>query len=342
MRILSKKNLSAWGLLFQVVLVVVVYIFYSLRRVKGHVEADFDFSGMVFYLNYVLGAMTINFWLLPQFLYKKKYFLFTVLTLVVIAVMIFIEEGVIEHIFYPTTRGLRFSSIMNNLTSILPTVVILVGFKFAWDVLLKQKELEHLKTVVKESELQFLKTQINPHFLFNNLNNLYSYALEGSPKTPEIILELSSVLRYMLYECQEEKVLLFKEVEQLENFINLSRMQIEGRGKIFFSKSNIQNEYYIAPLIFSVFIENAIKHSSSSQDSEIEIHVHLELVGNTLHFICTNTYNDYSNTNQLDKGIGLENVRKRLELLYPDKFNLQINRTDNLYEVKLNIELEAK
>ena len=95
--------------------------------------------------------------------------------------------------------------------------MLLVGFKFAWDAQNKQTELEQLRNVVTESQLQFLKSQINPHFLFNSLNNLYSYALENSPKTPEIILELSSLLRYMLYECQEEQVPLSKEVKYLED-----------------------------------------------------------------------------------------------------------------------------
>ena len=148
---------------------------------------------------------------------------------------------------------------------------MLSGFKFGWDALGKQQEVDELKIAVKESELQFLKTQINPHFLFNNLNNLYSYAIEQSPETPEIILELSGLLRYMLYECKEDFVPLTKEVDQLENFISLSEMQVEERGSVKFSTQNILANFKIAPLILIVFIENAFKHSTASQVDNLSL-----------------------------------------------------------------------
>ncbi len=340
MQIIKKKIFSNWALLFQLGLLLLVYTFYSLRKVKGHVEPEFDLAGFTIFINYALGALIINYILLPRFLYKKKYGLFALLSLATIALVIVIEEGVIEQVFYPDTRALHFSSVLNNLVSTLPIMTILVGFKFAWDALMNQRELEQLKNVVKESELQFLKTQINPHFLFNNLNNLYAYSLENSPKTPEIILELSGVLRYMLYECKEEKVELSKEVNQLRNFINLSRLQIENRGRIDLSFVNIQKEYKVAPLIFSVFIENAVKHSSSSVENDIIIDVELKMIEDQLLFTCINSFQQNSNTDHLAKGIGLANVRKRLELLYPEKHSLMINKSNNLYEVRLSLTLD--
>jgi Putative regulator of cell autolysis len=121
-----------------------------------------------------------------------------------------------------------------------------------------------LENSVKESELQFLKYQINPHFLFNNMNNLYAHAIENSSKTPEIILEFSAVLRYMLYECKARFVALEKEIEQLKNYINLNTLQIEGSGKVDYTINGMESGFQIAPLILMVFIENAFKHSASS------------------------------------------------------------------------------
>jgi len=194
-----------------------------------------------------------------------------------------------------------------------------------------------------ESEMQFLKSQINPHFLFNNLNNLYSYAIEQSPKTPEIILELSGLLRYMLYECKEDFVPLTKEVEKLENFINLSEMQIEERGQVNFSTQNIQSNYQIAPLILIVFIENAFKHSTASQADNIEIDVNLELLETgELEFVCKNSFLLQSNTDSLSNGIGLENVKKRLELIYPNAYQINIQNNNNIYKVSLKIDLNKK
>ncbi|MEL6868001.1 MAG: histidine kinase, partial [Bacteroidota bacterium] len=182
-----------------------------------------------------------------------------------------------------------------------------------------------------------------PHFLFNNLNNLYAYAIENSPKTPEIILELSGFLRYMLYECRAAYVPLNREVEQMENFIRLNEMQVEERGEINFSSENIQSTYQIAPLILIVFIENAFKHSTASQRNQIEITVRLSLSPNgLLNFSCSNSYREQSNTEQLSKGIGLENVRKRLALIYPNAHQLDIQKTDQRYQVQLSIDLNKK
>ena len=332
---------NVWEVLFQVVLLSLVFIFYAFERFGGQVYARVDASEVAFFLNYTVAAMIINYVLLPRLLYRKKYVLFSLFTLLILAIVIFIEEGVIEQIYFPDTRGKRFPGVFVNLMAALPSITILVGFKFAWDALRKQRQLEELPSMVKESELQFLKTQINPHFLFNNLNNLYAHALEQSPKTPQIILELSGVLRYMLYECMEATVPLTKEVEQLENFVNLSKLQFENRGVIRFETGALGSGYRIAPLILSVFLENAFKHSASSQNDNIEIVISLKWKGeNTLVFQCRNSYSEQSNTHDLSKGIGLENVRKRLALIYPDRHEMHLKDENGVYDVTLAIELE--
>jgi LytS/YehU family sensor histidine kinase len=229
------------------------------------------------------------------------------------------------------------------LWGVLPVITVLSGFKFAWDALRKQQEVELLKSTIKESELKFLRSQINPHFLFNNLNNLYSYAIEFSPKTPEIILKLSSVLRYMLYECKEKYVPLTKEMEQLENFTQLYEMQIEERGEVNFSVEVNQPDYQIAPLILIVFIENAFKHSQSGQSDHIRIDIAIELSeAGELNFTCKNNFHAEANTENLAHGIGLENVRKRLQLLYPNAHKLIIEEKENQYEVYLSMQLTQK
>lgn len=295
---------------------------------------------VAFFLNYALANLFISYFLLPRFFYGKKYLQFILGVLLVITVVIVIEEFVIEKIYFPDTRGKNFPGVFYSLLDVLPVITILAGFKFGWDALGKQREVDQLKDVVKESELQFLKSQINPHFLFNNLNNLYSYAIEHSPKTPEIILELSGLLRYMLYECKERFVPLQKEVEQLENFMSLNEMQVEERGAVSFTTEGIQDSYKIAPLILIVFIENAFKHSTASQSDKIKIEVSLKLLDNgMLEFVCANSHHLQSNTDSLARGIGLENVRKRLNLIYPDAHQLNIKNEKDQYTVHLTIDL---
>lgn len=295
----------------------------------------------MFFLNYAAAAYIINYWLLPKYLYLKKYFLFTLLLAAVIGLAIFIEEGVIEQIYYPDTRGSRFPGIAFNLLTAMPIITILTGFKFAWDALTKQQQVEQLQSAVKESELQYLKSQINPHFLFNNLNNLYAYALEKSPKTPDIILELSGLLRYMLYECKAEFVPLQKEVKQLENFVSLSKLQLEERGEVEFKVNLHGVGYEIAPLILSVFVENAFKHSLSSVSDDIKIEISLEITEEgRMHFLCSNSFSEQTNTDELSNGIGLKNVIKRLNILYPKAYQLHINTDNEMYTVRLTMDLQ--
>ncbi len=341
-----KRKKSNWEfakeIFFQLGLIAVVLTFYSYEKHEGTGHFTLDFPTLTIFINYVSAAILINYLLLPKFLYPKKYIHFTFYSLLIIAAVIAIEEGIIEQIFYPDTRAKTFPDVFNNLFTAMPIITILVGFKFAWDALHQQRQLEALESAIKESELQFLKSQINPHFLFNNLNNLYSYALEQSPKTPEIILELSGVLRYMLYECKEETVPLEKEIQQLKNFVNLSKLQLEERGNVHFVQPELHSGYRIAPLILSVFIENAFKHSASSQHNNIDISIDLSWRSDgVLEFVCDNTYSENSNTESLSKGIGLENVKKRLMLLYPEQHQLSITQEKNRFKVILTLQLET-
>lgn len=327
----SKKEL-----VFQLVLLILVFLFYSFDSE----DPGFQWYHVAFFSSYVLAATIIGYWLMPKFLYPKKYVHFFGYVIVVVAITILLEELVLEQIFFPGTRRAQgFPGVFYSLLDVLPTIVILSGFKFGWDALQKQAQIEDLKSTIQESELQFLRSQINPHFLFNNLNNLYAHALEGSTKTPEIILELSGLLRYMLYECKERFVPLKKEVAQLQNFIKLNKLQIGNRGSVRFEAGNTQGNYDIAPLILIVFIENAFKHSQAGQTDNIEVSIHLEMKGNALFFNCTNNYEPTKGLESVATGIGLKNVRKRLQLLYPEKHHLQIKEGKNQYDVSLSIEL---
>lgn len=333
----KKPFISIRETVFQLILNAVVFVFYGYSRHNPQFE-EYEY---VFFLNYAAGALVINYWLLPSCIYTKKYLQFTLYFLVIVGAIILIEEFVLEQIYFPDTRGQRFIA-LGNLLNMLPIMGILSGFKFAWDALGKQKEVEELRDTVKESELQFLKSQINPHFLFNNLNNLYAHAIENSPQTPTIILELSSVMRYMLYECKAKYVSLSKEIEHLSNFINLNNLQIEGRGQVDFANPQLSKNYRIAPLILMVFVENAFKHSSSSQTEDIKISIDLKVSEEgELLFTCANTYLEQTNTQDINSGIGLENVKKRLELLYPDSHTLEVIKSETEYQVRLKMTLNS-
>jgi len=324
--------------LAQLIVHFILFLFYSYNQDNTEIVYAYKLS---FFLNYAIAGLIINYILLPLFYYKKKFISFFFTVFIVVVFVILIDEFFLEQIYFPDTRGAYFPGIPFTVIETLPLIIIFVGFKLAWDFNVKQSEVEQLKLLVKESELQFLKSQINPHFLFNNLNNLFAYATENSPKTPSIILELSSVLRYMLYDCKENYVPISKEITHLKNFTALNELQIEDRGTIEFSSNVYAPDFLIAPLILNVFIENAFKHSMSSQSENISVTIDIHVNNDgLLTFRCYNSFSRIQNTQNLAKGIGLINVKKRLELMYPDLHELEITNTHEAFTVYLQMQLK--
>lgn len=333
------KNIDYKEFVFQAIFLIALFFLSAFSKHNPSIELH----QIVFFLHYVLLASVISYVLIPRYFYTTKYTQFVIGLLVILAIAYFMEEFVLEKLFFNNGRAEVISNVFYTLLDIVPLLAIMVSFKLAWDTIKKHKELELLQSTIKESELRFLKSQINPHFLFNNLNNLYSYAIENSSKTPTIILELSSVLRYMLYECKEDFVLLLKEIEHLKHFTALNELQIEDRGSVSFTASAIPNNYKIAPLILMVFIENAFKHSTASQSEDIVIDVNINVTENgTLHFKCSNSFSPNTNNQSLSKGIGLQNVKKRLQLLYPNMHQLKIEDSGSMYQVNLILRLQPK
>ncbi len=302
-------------------------------------DPEINLFEVCIFINYAIGAFIISYLLLPRFYTNKRLAELVIYSALVVLCVILIEELILERIFFPDNRGKQMNIIFTVL-QVFPKIMMLVGFKLGWDSLTIRKENEKLKDLATQSELQFLQSQINPHFLFNNLNNLYSYALEKSDKTPEIILQLSGLLRYMLYECKGEYISLRKDVDQLSNFISLNELQIEDRGTVTFTTSNNLDKHKIAPLLLVVFVENAFKHSVSSLSDEIKINVDVQVDGQgKLKFTCENSYSESTNIDNIANGIGLINVEKRLELIYKDRYSLKTNAENGIYHVLLNIDL---
>lgn len=321
--------------LLQLAMFVILQLFTAFGKPHPHIH----FWEVMYSVNKVSVAMAINYYLLPRYFYTKKYIQFIAGIIILTTAAVFIEEFIFEGLFYSNIRESYFPEIFYRIGNFLPTILLFVGFKFAWDARNKQAELEKLKSAVSESELQFLKSQINPHFLFNNLNNLYAHALDNSAKTPTIILELSSLLRYMLYDCREKLVPLEKEFKYLRDFVHLQELQIGNKGKINFETAGNTDGKFIAPLILIAFVENCFKHSTSSQTNEIRINIYLKIENHNLSLYCTNSFSSSSNLDELSRGIGLGNVQSRLDLLYPNAHSLEINSENGLYKVNLDLNL---
>ena len=194
----------------------------------------------------------------------------------------------------------------------------------------------------KENELRHLKAQLNPHFLFNTLNNLYGLSVAESKNLPGLMLRLSDLLRYSLYDTNSHYVAVQKEIDYLCNYVELERIRLSGDAKIVFDIQGIVTGRYIAPLLMIVFIENAFKHFSAEKEGKAFIHIVLLIKEGKLQLKVTNSVDpDFIPVRAVKRrgGLGLENVRQRLDLIYPGQYHLNINKDRNTFETQLVIEL---
>jgi LytS/YehU family sensor histidine kinase len=200
------------------------------------------------------------------------------------------------------------------------------------DKLLKEKENENLKT-----ELSFLRSQVSPHFMFNVLNNMVALARKHSDQLEPSLIKLSSLMRYMLYEADEDLVSLESEVEYLQSYIDLQMQRFGNKVSVKLDFSEIDAAYEIEPMLLIPFVENAFKHGVSGLDDAI-IEIKLKAIKKQLLFVVSNKYNkQLEEIKDKTSGIGLANVKRRLQLLYQSNYQLKIENANNLFTVSLHL-----
>jgi two-component system, LytTR family, sensor histidine kinase AlgZ len=226
-----------------------------------------------------------------------------------------------------------------QITAVTLFIVLFVGMmRFAVDWFefeAKKKEVENERLI---AELNFLKSQINPHFLFNTLNNLYYLAYTKSENTTEVIAKLSQMMRYMIYDSNHARVLMTKEIEYMQNYISLERLRLNDQIPIQFKIDGSPDHVWIAPLIFITFLENAFKHGVSNNNANAWVKINIQLIeGECIYTVENSKALVTSNTEK--SGIGLQNVARRLELSYPGQYKIKVEDKPDVYFVKLTISL---
>ncbi|AUC83730.1 hypothetical protein CW733_11700 [Lacinutrix sp. Bg11-31] len=281
------------------------------------------------YLSILVVIVYVNNFVLLPFFVKKKWYIPYVF---VFAIISFFATQLYCNVFAQCG-----CSIMKCLSDYLwQTLVPLIFFSFVWVLyrfIDKQAEVEQVKKEHAEMELKFLKSQINPHVLFNNLNTIYSYSIEKPSETPELILMLSDNLKHVLYESNAKTISLEKELQFLDNYIKFQRIRTEGVKQIFYKTEVHSNSVKIAPLLLITIIENAFKHSTLNSDISIGI---TEEHG-VLECVCSNDYNK-EKVSATDFKIGLQNLEKRLQLIYKDNYSFDIKKAEQfVVTLKLNL-----
>lgn len=314
----------------------------SNRRGEGpsyQTVVSFGYFGLInitiFYINYLL--------VLPLLLRTRRYWACAISIIVLIIVFGFVKLGMALYFKDVLWDGRGDMDQEFNMKRYYLSTLFVSGFivfisttiKFMGDWFVNEKERRTLANEKLTAELAFLRSQINPHFLFNCLNNIYSLAYQKSDSTAAAVMKLSEIMRYMLYESNDSRVELSREIGYLENFIELQKLRFKGNAYVELEVSGVEPDQQIVPLILIPFVENAFKHGDCS-DPEFPIRIAIAVRDNRLHFSITNrvTCQNKDETG----GIGLINVQRRLDLLYPGKHQLNISR-NGVYSAELSLNL---
>ncbi|MCL3781580.1 GHKL domain-containing protein [Prolixibacteraceae bacterium JC049] len=338
-------HITFW--LTSIFLSLMLFYIYGDFRLK----ITWDILAKVFTYNigFATAVYTNLYFLFPRFLKKRKYIQYFISLLVTL----FVSALFIDLIFvYPLNflfdpygdfSSIKFSILFQFFLSSTGYVV----FTSILKVVDEWIELQNVRIKLKETEkqrlnaeLDTLKAQINPHFFFNSLNNIYSLALECSEKTPDLILKLSELMRHVLYDSQHDYIDINRELEFIQNYIDLQKIRYTNDEVIEFTHQ-VDSYKKVAPLIFQPFIENAFKHGAKNANENAFIRIDFQTQSDDLLiFSIINQKGSKDDLNTSHKGIGVENVKKRLKLLYLNEHELSITQSDTIYSVKLILKLK--
>lgn len=281
--------------------------------------------------------------LFPKFLRRKK-----ILALIVFGTIVSIISALLcslislfilgfdQPIFTEINEFITLNVSLFLIAGIHGTIALVIRGFITWYDEIKLKE--ELANKNYEMELALIKSQINPHFLFNTINNIDFLITKDSAKASEYLNKLSDILRYMVYETKTGKIPVSEELNYIEKYLELQRIRTSNADYVSFEVIGNANNLMIAPMILFPFIENAFKHTESNKKL-YSIDLKIEIKENTLNFECKNTYQDNSNEKQDYGGLGNELISKRLMLIYPEKHTLKTNNDNGVYQVELTLDL---
>jgi sensor histidine kinase YesM len=309
---------------------------------------------LFFMLSQILFTYAVIYGLIPASLWKRQYLLFGGLLLLLVALMAWLRYMLFVFVYNPLMLALHYDISSRDLILRQSIDQIVDGPAFvSWTIISlkifavwqkRQKDILRLRAENASAELQLLKAQVHPHFLFNTLNNIYSFALDQSPQAKTMIKKLEAILRYMTEECDQPLVSLDAEISTIEDYLELELIRYGNRIEMQVEISGDRRDKTIAPLLMMPFVENSFKHGTSKILRSPWIKLFIQADEDRVHFLLTNSKpatgaGGATGGAAGKKGIGLSNVRKRLELLYPSDHLLSIESTPNTFTVNMQIPL---
>jgi len=354
-RIFSRKwiqvviHLLIWAILIIIPLYLSIRYGDNRRFFRFFFIKDIITYGLLFYINYLI--------LVPLLFFKRKRTSYIIAVMALVIGFFFISHLSNAYVIKRSDSApngeprmekpgeSRAGFRMIQAYSYTLTSLVVVFLSLGLGSLNRQTEIEHKQEQLEKeklnSELAFLKNQISPHFFFNTLNNIYSLIEINKEDAKDSVIKLSRLMRYLLYESDHGETPLNREIEFMNNYIDLMKLRLTDKVELKVSFPSEDEQLAVPPLLFIPFIENAFKHGISSRDKSL-IHISMEILQGSLTFHCKNTITGQNNgsENLSDSGIGLENAVKRLNLLFPDTHKLDISTEGNIFDVFLEIKIQ--
>ncbi len=333
------ENRWVWHCCFWIFYVLYVFRNYYITVLEYKAYLNFMLVSDLFFVGFVYTTLFIY----KQMVGRGKHFLFLLIGTLVWLSFVVLRSFLLKAMVPDAANFKLAGIILSNLPTYTLFYMFVVIFKYLKDSFILQYHQNQRQNLQMHFELENLKAQISPHFLFNTMNNFYGLAVENSKKLPDLMIRLSDLLRYSLYETQQEKVPLKDEIDYLKNYIELEKIRLEENLHLEFTvKVKDSEKYRIAPLLFIIFIENAFKHARNIVNEPVFISILIAVSEDGI--LTLNVKNNYNTSAQksfaAEKGIGLENAKKRLNVIYPDdKHVLKFDQDGKFYNVALTIDL---
>ena len=328
-------HIIVWAIIF-----LLPYVFNTWDE-KGETSSVDPYRSINTVTNFLwMGLFYLNAYvLIPRLFYKRKYLQYALVLFASFCIIMLLHGA----LFKPFVTGRSFNFVPSSVHNIIPflfTIFVSATYKTLIDRMHLEKETNEIRQENLKTELSFLRSQISPHFLFNIMNNITAMIRLKSDELEPTVHKLSSLMQYMLYETDEEKVILQSEIEYLQSYIDLQQQRFSEKLTLHVSLEVKENWHSIEPMLLIPFVENAFKHGTGLvQNPEIEIELKAE--NEQLYFVVKNSFIQTETVKDKTSGIGLANVKRRLELLYGNRHQLVINKTEGLFIVSLQLTFKS-
>lgn len=336
-RIPLRYHLLFWVIYF-------IFNFFRFASINNDYWYSLKSNLIEFPLNIVITYFTI-YYLIPKFILKKKYLQFFLLFSFSLLMFYLVRTGLnyilVTKNIWPEAQGVQepftLIHVVELVIGAIYVIALVSAIKLTYDWVNEKKRNDDLQRMQLETELNFLKSQIQPHFFFNTLNNLYALVIKKSPNAPNVVLKLSEIMQYVLYEVKEPKISLMKSINYLYSYLELETLRYGERVKSEISIDGNIDDVEVPPLLFLPFLENCFKHGTN-HDEDINVAITFVVKDNFLYFTVENNYVPRSDR-KTKHGIGIENVKRRLQLLYGNDYQLRTRSKGNIYTVNLKLPL---